>query len=1173
MGNFVESLKSKLSLTRRGFVKGTVAAGAAAAMYGCSKGDDGEIIYANGGGGTGSEVYTDDQYYTKNPTYRYGTSAHNCGGRCIIKAQVTSDGRIVRFLTDEEKYAYDGTLIDNEHRNTTQSRACSRCRAYKGRLYHPGRLKYPLKQTKERGDVTGFERISWQQALKDITERLKAVQDKYGATAVHSLYACGNIASSFQGGGYSGIFEVNDFGAISPALRLLGGCTGYTSDYSFHQGSYMGAYGTAYSGMINMAPTPNGLATYNTDFVMWGSNIPTTHNPKAYSWVKSIEDMKKRGGKVTFIGPELSEVGISQADEWIQIRPYTDTALILGMIYHMIDISLGGTKLDSNTPSLDFDYIDTMVYGFFDSPAYWVNPDDSTVSLTDPSDDTWRYVATVPNGHSLSAYIMGEDDRLTKLAYGESNYMAKMFGKDTMRNKAVSSYPVKPNSKYAYKKEINKKKDTAWASKITGVSETRIKKLAEMYLQRGAKGDPVYNEWAGGQLKQNDGCVTLYALQSLLILTKNWGISGTGIANNAMGVQKNTDPNQITAAQLTPAGWSDKTIIKPMAFHPKPSVTQWHNAIKFAFGDKLKANGYVPNIPDWTKATGSGKPQYKGEAGEVYFDDGGVKALVTRKFLKPVAAADVLNADKIVKKDYEVIMPDGTKKTVSHSYYDYEGRTELGNGKATFAGFRFIINSAGNIPINQHANPIDSARMYKALPTYGYKDKKHEVAIEDAFYLVTFDNFMSPSARYSDYVLPAKTTWEQEDFVGIENSGTLYIDSVIPGPGESKSSWDFGREWIKAYAKAGEAAKFTGIDADASFKDVVQNVYNNDIRTNPESPFYGKTWDEFLEKPISHAKPNKSTATLGKHDIRKAYEEYAKADIKTKGFFPGITTADYSNASGVFGFCNDPYDTGGEGFAETESCPKQTGRFQVYSGALVWRYENAYSKWHGYLSKDKQGQINKDEEGDPIVYQIPVYFNYEDHFRVAYGLDDNSKLAGRKLLTTTHDRFRAHSSQAENPYLRELTHRVEGGELYSGNDSGSYAVSNKNDKGDFNNTTFPALNSLIGEDGLPKPGEEKKASYADIWVNSEDFKDYKDGELVKVYNEIGAVYCTLRKTNRCVPGYVGLHQGCWFDPRKIGDETVDVGGCCNTLMPSTPSRMDHGNGTQSAMVKIERVRK
>lgn len=239
--------------------------------------------------------------------------------------------------------------------------------------------------------------------------------------------------------------------------------------------------------------------------------------------------------------------------------------------------------------------------------------------------------------------------------------------------------------------------------------------------------------------------------------------------------------------------------------------------------------------------------------------------------------------------------------------------------------------------------------------------------------------------------------------------------------------------------------------------------------------------------------------------------------------------------------------------------------FQVYSGTLVWRYENLFSKWHGYLPKAKQGQINKDEEGDPVAYPIPVYFNYQDHFRVAYGLNSNDDLKGRYLLTTTHDRFRAHSSQAENPYLRELTHRTIGGALYSGNDSGTYAVSNGDD------VSFPALNSLIGEDGKPVAGAEQRASYADIWVNDEDFADYNDGDLVKVSNEIGAVYCTIRKTARCVPGYVGLHQGCWYDPREINGETVDVGGNCNTLMPSTPSRLDHGNGVQSAMVKIERV--
>lgn len=1231
----VKELLENKSISRRSFLKGTAALGAMAAVYGCSREED--AIYSAGDNmGAG-----DDEYFTTTPVYRYGTSTHNCGGRCIIRAQVVDGNRIVRFLTDETTHAYDGSLIDNDGANTTQARACSRCRGYKGRLYHPGRLKYPLKQTKERGDITGFQRISWEQAISDISARLKAVQGKYGAEAFHSIYACGNIASQFQGGGYTGLFASAD--GITPALCMLGGSSAYTSDYSFHQGSYMGGYGTAYSGMINMAAAP---LFYESEgekhFVMWGSNIPTTHNPKAFSWTKAIEGIKENGGSIKFIGPELSEIGVAQADVWYQTRPYTDVALILGMLYHMITLTFN----EDGTPTgngLDVDYLDQMVYGFFETPAYWRNliqytdgsdthigekPNDkfATISTIKPTDiDSWIeetgtwyigsdgsvqtssrnepdkepvdkdeykvtrrwkkgsqytynhepyvYVAAVPAGQSFSAYIMGEDARLTKALYGDTSYMASQF-KGKKRNTSVANYTLNTSnggnaaSKYEYKKAINVAKTPEWASKITGIDENDIKELAEFYLRCGNARIPVYNEWAGGQLKQNDGTVTLYALQALLISTKNWGYTGTGIANNSIGVTKSTDPNQISNGDLKPAGWGKYS----MSRHPQISVTQWHNAIKMAFAEQLKANGYEPNIPDWTKNT-MGLGQWQGKKGEVYFDDGGVKSLVSRLGITGVIdKTNIQYEPKTFTVTERVNVPGKGEQDVTCTYYEFEGNAVKSGGNLVdqtanvkFTGNRFIINSAGNIPINQHANPIDSARMYRALPTYGYGN--HQVAMEEAFYLVTFDNFMSPSARYSDYVLPAQTTWEQADFVSIENSGTLYVDAVKPGPGESLSTWEFMRDLIGTHNPAA-LDDFTGGSKNGKpsnkvrFDDVVRDAFENTISKKAESPYFGKTWEQFLEKPISHAIPSTTIPESQTNSIRAAYEAWA-ADDKTKAepFFPGVTTVDWSLDSGVYGFCGDE-------FAETESCPKQTGMFQVYSGTLVWRYENLYSKWHGYLPKANQGQKNTDEEGDPIAWPIPVYFDYQDHFVHAYGLLSSADLAGRYLLTTTHDRFRAHSSQAENPYLRELTHRVKGGALYSGNDYGHYAVAKTEDNIDF----YP-LNSLINDNGLPAAGYEDRASYTDLWVNSSDFAGYEDGDLVKVSNEIGAVICTIRKTDRCVPGYVGLHQGCWVDLRGDLNNTaslIDVGGNCNTLMPSTPSRLDHGNGVQSAMVKIER---
>lgn len=1122
--------------------------------------------------------------------FRYGTSAHNCGGRCIIKAEVVNQGgesRIVRFLTDETQTAYNGEPTNGPDAaanptkatfNSTQARACSRCRGYKGRLYHPGRLKYPLKQTKIRGDATGFVRVSWKEAIDDITARLKAVKGKYGNTAFHSIYACGNIASPYQGGGYTGVFSSFDFADQSAALRLLGGSTAYTSDYSFHQGSYMGGYGTAFSGMINMAPSPADMAQNNKYMVMWGSNIPTTHNPKAYSWVKSMEEMKARGGKVIFIGPELSEVGIASADEWIQIRPYTDTALVLGMLYHMLDNTLKNTE-----PKLDLDYLDTMVYGFFDSPEYWVKVRSTvetdtaplgTIVLSAPAAIAdYNHVAAIAGG-SLAKYLLGSaDTRLDSIAYSDADsYVSTTFGTKTRGTAYVAplnnagspltkeagtsfEYKTTAGAAYKYKTALGEAKTPAWAAAITGIPEAKIKELAEMYMNAGKNNEPIYNEWAGGQLKQAEGCMTLFAIQSLLIISKNWGLPGTGIVNNALGVSKKTDPNEINAYAMMPMGWH--TVPPMMSNHPKPSVAQWHNAIKFAFSDKFAA-GYKPNVVDETEPTDIGTKK-------VYYDDGGVKALIDW------GAAPGTTPVPFTAGGGEYFKWKGWVDTNATLPVDENPATT-----ANLSGFRFVFNSAGNIPINQHANTIDSMRMFEALPTHGYGTNTAEMA--DAFYLVTLDNFMSPSARYSDYVLPGKTTWEQEDFLSIENSGTLYVDSVIAGPGESKSSFDFARDWIKAYAGEADAAKFTGIDANSTFKDYFQKVYNETVRTNPTSPFFNKNWDEFLQKPISHAAPNLAAAKsiLGdRHETRKGLDAYLEGD-KSKPFFADIMTADAFVSSGVYGF------NGGD-FAKPKDCPEQSKRFHVYSGSLVWRYEHLYDKWHGYLPLTKQGQSNKDADTtapNPKVWPIPMYFDYQDYFWEAYGLtkaDDLGTNGYNLLMTTTHDRFRAHSSQAENPYLRELTHRVVGGDLYSGNDWNQYAVSS-DPQGDMNK--FTPINELIGPDGLPVSApSRKKASYADIWINDKDAASgalfgntpLKDGDLVKVENPIGKVYCTVRTSSRCIPGFVGLHQGCWSDYREIGGETIDVGGNCNTLMASRPSRIDHGNAQQSAMVKISKI--
>ena len=333
------------------------------------------------------------------------------------------------------------------------------------------------------------------------------------------------------------------------------------------------------------------------------------------------------------------------------------------------------------------------------------------------------------------------------------------------------------------------------------------------------------------------------------------------------------------------------------------------------------------------------------------------------------------------------------------------------------------------------------------------------------------------------------------------------------------------------------------------------------------SAYEGKTFEEFLEKPFLTNKPIDEKGIPVMSDTRIALEDYLskKTDNQNipftfnEGLYTSIITRDAYTLS--FG------GIGGNQYSNPTECPNQSGRFHIYSGSLVWRYKNAYNMWHAYLSESERGQNKLDAEGDDIVYPIPMYFAYEDYFIDAYGLKNKKELDGRFLVTTTHDKFRAHSSQSENPYLRELTTRTVGGELYSGNDSDTYAISSNPDT-DMNE--FPPINSLIDKDGRSKTD----ASYASILINDEDAKEMKidNGMLLDIYNEIGTVRVTASITSRCVRGFLGLHQGFWFDPRKISGKVVDVGGNCNTIMASKPSRYDHGNAQQSAMVMIKKVK-
>lgn len=67
-----------------------------------------------------------------------------------------------------------------------------------------------------------------------------------------------------------------------------------------------------------------------------------------------------------------------------------------------------------------------------------------------------------------------------------------------------------------------------------------------------------------------------------------------------------------------------------------------------------------------------------------------------------------------------------------------------------------------------------------------------------------------------------------------------------------------------------------------------------------------------------------------------------------------------------------------------------------------------------------------------------------------------------------------------------------------------------------------------------------------VLINSNDAqaRDIKHGDMVKVFNERGALILPARVTERIMPGIIGIPQGAWYNPDVDG---TDRGGCANVL--------------------------
>lgn len=256
----------------------------------------------------------------------------NCGSRCPLRMHV-SDGEIKWVETDN---------TGNDEYGNHQVRACLRGRSMRRRVYNPDRLKYPMKRIGARGEGK-FKRITWDEAFTEIAGNINRIKKEYGNEAIYLNYGTGTlggtVTKSWPPGG----------SLIARLMNLNGGYLNHYGDYSSAQ--IAEGLSHTYGGWANNN-SPSDLE--NTKLIVQFGNNPAETRMSGGGVIHHFMEGKERSNaRLIVIDPRYTDTAGGREDQWIPIRPGTDTAFIAAMAHVMIEEEL-----------IDQAFLDTYCVGF-----------------------------------------------------------------------------------------------------------------------------------------------------------------------------------------------------------------------------------------------------------------------------------------------------------------------------------------------------------------------------------------------------------------------------------------------------------------------------------------------------------------------------------------------------------------------------------------------------------------------------------------------------------------------------------------------------------------------------------------------------------------------------------------------------------------------------------------
>lgn len=219
---------------------------------------------------------------------------YDCPDTCGLLVSV-EDGKAVKIQGDPKHHFTRGSL-------------CPKMAHYERTVHSEKRIEAPLLRTGKKGSGT-FLPISWKEAIEHIQRKWTEIIEQHGAEAILPYSYAGTMGIVQRNAGHPFFYSL---GAARLERTICSPAKGY-----------------GWSAVMGQTMAPHTNEMHSSDLIiLWGIHAMATN----IHLLQDINIAKKKGAKVWLIDTyETSTARI--ADQVIVVKPGTDGALALGMMY------------------------------------------------------------------------------------------------------------------------------------------------------------------------------------------------------------------------------------------------------------------------------------------------------------------------------------------------------------------------------------------------------------------------------------------------------------------------------------------------------------------------------------------------------------------------------------------------------------------------------------------------------------------------------------------------------------------------------------------------------------------------------------------------------------------------------------------------------------------------